>query len=157
MDQVVNSLVLDGDEFNRLVCWITAAKTAWASVGLKLRIKRTYTSLPHPIAPGVITKIIPVHIFQRVGHGAFRSLCCDPCLALPVSLLGRSWDTALGGKLKSRSLQYYLGFDRLECIIQILFSTSQDNYNILFITSSNATIHSSPLDKGHRSYGRNVT
>lgn len=53
--------------------------------------------------------------------------------------------------------QYCLSSDRLECITQILFSTSQDKYNVLFITSSNATIHSSPLDNSHRSYRRNVT
>lgn len=140
-----------------LIDWITTLKTVWAPVGLQLHIKETYALLPHPATPGVITKLIPMHMFQRVSEGAFESPCGDPCEAPPVSLLGKSWDTQLGGKLKSRSPQYCLRCDRLECIIQIFFSAFQDNSNILFINSSNATTHSSPLDKSHRSYRRNVT
>lgn len=158
MDKECIFLVLDRDKFNGLVCWrITTVKTVGVSVRLNLQIKETYTLLLHPITPGVITKLIPVHIFQRGSHGAFRSSYCDPTVAVPVSQLGRGWGTELGGKLKSRSPQYCLSFGRLEWIIQIFFSTSQNKYNILFITSSNATIHSSPLDKSHRSYRRNMT
>lgn len=140
-----------------MIYWITTVKTVKASMGLHWHIKETYTLFPHPITPGVIIKLIPTHIFQSVSHGAFKSLYCDPSAALPVSLLGRTWGAELGGKLKSRSPQYCLSFGRLECIIRIFFSTSQGKYNVLFITSSNATIHSSPLDQSHRSYRRNVT
>lgn len=134
-----------------MVCWwITIVQRGWASLRLNLHIKETYTLLPYPVTPGVITKLIPMHIFQRVSHGAFKSFYCDPSVALLVSLLGRSWGTELGGKLKSRSPQYCLIFGRLKWIIQIFFSTSQ-NKRILFLTRSNDTIHSSPLDKSHRS------
>lgn len=150
-------LALDVGEFNRLVCWITILKTVCAPVGLNLHIKETYAVFPHPATPGVITKLIPMHMSPGVSQGASESPCGDHCGAQPVLLLGKSWDTELGGKLKSRSPQYCLHCDGPECIIQIFSSAFHGNSNILFITSSNATTHSSPLDKSHRSYRRTGT
>ena len=54
-------------------------------MGLNLHIKETYTLLPQLITPGVITKLIPIHIFQRVSHGTFKSLYRDPSVTLLVS------------------------------------------------------------------------
>lgn len=52
---------------------------------LNLHVKETYTLFSHPITPGVITKLIPIPIFQRVSHGTFTSLYHDPSVTLLVS------------------------------------------------------------------------
>lgn len=123
-------LVLYEDQFNRSVCWrITTVKTVWVSVRLNLHIKETYTLLPQLITPGAITKLIPIHIFQKVSHGTFKSLYHDPSVTPQYHTI---WQE-LGWKAENQISSILLKFWQDWMNYTDFFSVSQNNYNIYLL------------------------
>lgn len=138
-----------------MVCWFTSNSVRF------YRIKFTHWGNPHIASSSNRSQsYYQINSYAHISKSKSRSHLifvlwtqCNCQCHCSAGAEAQNWVESWEADL---SPQHCLSFGRLQCIIEILFSTSQDKH-VLFITSSNATIHSSPLDKSHESYRKNVT